>query len=291
MRHTLRFLTLLTATSLLAAGVTGVAGEAGAQATDVRRPPSLIRVQVIDTTGAAVGDVELTLMRGLRQVIASARTNAAGGHEFLVDLDSTDYSIVARKIGYARGDRFIAVERATVSAVVTLKPLPTNELPAVTITAVDLRRRSYHLEADDIAASDVPVRDALDIVHRLRPDMLVSRSGSWSGRVSVCPPLTNIWVNGRRYPGDFVIVDPFTVARMRTAGRGIQRVGMGNLTILSEIAPEHVAEMNYRDCFDDNMKRVGANNALFIVLKAGVDYRPGRPSFVVGDTTQVVVAR
>lgn len=281
----------LRSVSLALVATVMVAAAAGAQATDVRRPPSLIRVHVTDSAGAPVPDAEVALMRGLKQVLASARTNATGDHEFLVELDSTDYSVVARKIGYTRGDRFIAVERAAVNAHVVMKVIPANALPTVTVLVEDLKRKSYHIDADDIAATDVPVRDALEIVYRLRPEMLVSRSGSWSGRVSVCPPLSNVWVNGRRYPGGFVIVDPMVTARMRSAGRGIQRVGMGNLTILSEIAPEHVSEMNYRDCFENTMKRVGANNALFIVLKPGVDYRPGSGSYVIGDTARVVVAR
>lgn len=267
------------------------AGALHAQSTDARRTPAIIRVQVADSLGRAIDNAEVSLMRGLKTVVASGRSNAAGQHEFIVDLDSTDYSVVARKIGFSRGDRFVAVERNAIDALVTMRQFDANTLPTVNVTVRDLKRESYHIDADEIAGAKVPVNDALDILYRLRPDMLVSRSGSWSGKGSVCPPLSNVWVNGKRYLGAFTISDPFVVARMRAAGKGVQRIGGGNMTILSEIAPEHVAEMNYRDCFETNMKRVGSNNALFITLKPGVDYSHGRGTFVVGDTVVVASRR
>jgi hypothetical protein len=280
-------MTRLTRAVVLSTLVAGFATAAGAQATDVRRSPSLVRVQVTDSAGAPVDGAEIALMRGLKTVIASARTNNAGEHEFLVDLDSTDYSIVSRKIGYARGDRFIAAERSTIDAKVVMKKLP--GLPAVTVTAINLKRKSYHLDADDIVNADKVVNDGLDIVRFLKPDMASSRSG---GVTAGCPPMQNIWINGRWFPGNYVITDPLVRIRLRTAPRGVQMIGSGNATILSELAPEHIAEMNYVDCFEKNeTKRVGAINALFVTLKPGVDYRLGYGTFVAGDTTAVATAR
>jgi hypothetical protein len=270
---------------------TALAADARAQATDARKAPSTVRVHVSDSLGVPVGDAEVTLMRGLKEVIATARTNAGGDHEFIVDLDSTDYSIVARKVGYKRGDRFIAVERGMVSAPVVMKQIQ-GGLPSVTVTAAaDLRRKSYHIDADDIAASKTVVNDALDIVTYLRPDMITSRAGSPSGRSSSCGTMQDLWVNGRRYPANFVIPDQFVVTRARNKGRGLQRTNPGTITLLSEIRPEHISEMNYRDCFDDNMKRIGANNAVFITLKPGVAYKLGYGTFVMGDTAAVAASR
>lgn len=271
----------------VAFAVTGASAQ-----TDARRPPSTVRVHVTDSAGAPIADAEVSLMRGLKEVIAAARTNSGGDHDFIVELDSTDYSVVARKVGYSRGDRFIAIERATVTAPVTMKRLPNNGLPAVTVTAAaDLRRKSYHIDADDIAGAAHYVNDALDIVARLRPDMITSRAGSPGGRSSVCPTMQDVWVNGRRYPAKFVIADPLALIRARGIGRGLQRTNPGTITILSEIRPEHIAEMNYRDCFDDNMKRVGSNNALFVMLKPGVAYKLGYGTFVVGDTAVTAANR
>ena len=263
----------------------------GAQVTDARRAPTIVRVHVADSAGTPVADAEVTLLRGLKEAVATARTSAAGEHEFIVDLDSSDYSVVARKIGYARGDRFFAAERGTVDARVTMKRIE-GTLPTVTVTAVDFKRKSYHVDADEIAGATTYIGDALDIVQRLRPDMILSRSGSWGGRTRFgCPSLSYIWVNGRRYLADYVIVSDAVRMRAKGAGNRLARMAPGNATILSEIQPEHVAEMNYRDCFEEAVDRkVGSVNALFITLKPGVDFRPGRPSYVVGDTV-VVAAR
>jgi hypothetical protein len=264
-----------------------VAVAAASAQTDVRRAPSLVRVHVTDSLGAPVEGAEISLVRGLKTVVATARSSAAGDHEFLVDLDSSALSAVVRKIGYSRGDRFFNVERAAVDARVTIKRL--SDLPAVTVTAVNLRQKSYHLDADDIANSPTYVGDGIDIIRFIKPDMATSRSGSWSGRPSGgCAGMQNIWINGRWYPGGYVLVDPVVQTRMRTMGRGVSRIGAGNLTILSELAPEHIAEMNFSDCFEPNkLKRPGATNALFVTLKPGVDFRLGYGSFVVGDTAVV----
>lgn len=272
---------------LLSSALCALSSAVTAQATDTRRAPALLRVQVMDSTGTPVEGAEVSLMRGLRTVLSTARTNHAGEHEFLVDRDSTDYSLVARKVGYARGDRFIAVDKAAVDARVIMKQLPS--LPAVTVTAVNLKRKSYHLDADDIEISNTHVEDALDIVRFIKPDMATSRSG---GVGAGCPALQNIWVNGRWYPAGYVIVDPTMGLRMRVMSRGMRMMGPGNATILSEIAPEHIAEMNYVDCFEKNeTKRVGAINALFVTLKPGVGYRLGLGTYVAADTATVVAAR
>ena len=284
MPHTLRFARLV-----LTLGA--MAGAAHAQATDARRAASTIRVHVTDSLGAPVADAEVAVVRGLKQSVATARTDAAGDHSFIVDLDSSDYSVVARKVGYTRGDRFFAAERATVDARVTMKRIEA-ALPAVTVTVVDFKRQSYFIDADEIADSKVVVYDALDVVQRLRPDMILSRSGSLGTRTRIgCPSLSYIWVNGKRYLANFVIPNPMVQMRAKGAGNRIGRMAPGNATILSEIEPEHIAEMNYRDCFEQAVDRkVGSVNALFITLKPGVDYRPGARSYVTGDTI-VVTAR
>jgi hypothetical protein len=49
---------------------------------------------------------------------------------------------------------------------------------------------------------------------------------------------------------------------------------------LYEIHPEHIAEMQFHDCFDTSVPDVGGSNALFVVLKQGVAYSPGEGSYV-----------
>jgi hypothetical protein len=267
-----------------AATAATTAATTGAQATDARRSPSTIRVQVADSLGVPVEGAEVSIVRGLKGTLASARSDVSGNVSFIVDLDSADYSVVARKPGYSRGDRFFAAERNVVDARVTMKAIARDQLSPVTVTAVDLKRKSYFIDADDIGGSSVHVHDALDIVHRLRPDMLISRSGNWGGRMRTgCSAMTDVWVNGRRYMGAFVIVDEGVRQRVKGTGNRLARVGMGTLTILSQIEPEHISEMTYHDCFDTTVRGVGTQNAVFITLKPGVDYRPGGRSYVVGE--------
>lgn len=277
------FATRRTARPLAATlGILVVASTAlGAQPTDARRTPAVVRVQVADSSGVPVADADLSLMRGLRTVVATGRTDASGHHEFIVDLDSTEYSVVARRIGYTRGDRVFAVGGTAVNVPITMG-LARTVLPGVTVATDNARHESYYIDADQIAASTVELHDGLDIVQRLRPDMIISRSGAWGGRARYgCASLTHVWVNGRRYDNGFTIVSPAAAIRAKGAGNRPARMGTGNMTTLMEIAPEHIAEMYYRDCFDTNEQRYGATDALFIVLKPGVAYRPGRGTVVV----------
>jgi hypothetical protein len=58
------------------------------------------------------------------------------------------------------------------------------------------------------------------------------------------------------------------------------------VSVLSEIAPEHIAEIHYHDCFDTSMAAVGNNNAIFVVLKPGVVYEQDVGSFVISETEE-----
>jgi hypothetical protein len=53
-----------------------------------------------------------------------------------------------------------------------------------------------------------------------------------------------------------------------------------SMTVLSHIKPEHIAEMTYVDQFDHHVGKIGSEGGLFVVLKPGVVYEPGRDSYV-----------
>ncbi len=77
---------------------------------------------------------------------------------------------------------------------------------------------------------------------RLRPDMLTSRGGCDTG-------VQEVWVNGKRIvlpllPSGMAATRAFVGAPPRT------RFSYVPITVLSEIAPEHIQEMIYHDCFD-----------------------------------------
>ena len=46
--------------------------------------------------------------------------------------------------------------------------------------------------------------------------------------------------------------------------------------VLSEIKPEHIAEMTYLDEWDTSIDKLGAQGGLFVVLKPGIGYEPGK---------------
>lgn len=277
--------------TVFAAAVLAVlATSVGAQATDARTPPSLVRVTVADFKGIGVADAEVTLMLGLKTVVAKARTNAEGAHAFVINLDSTDYSVVVRKNGYARGDRFFAALSTTLDVAVTLNRAESES--AEETDAKQRRQRSYHIAADEIAATDAPLASAVDVVVRLRPDIVTSRSGTWGGDSRFgCPGIESIWVNDYRYISSFATPSLNVAMRAKGPGNRAARLGAGNMTFLSEIAPEHIEAIDYRDCFDSTESRLGTTNALFITLKDGVGYRPGHGTFVMGDTGPKLVRK
>lgn len=265
------------ANPLVAAAIllAGVASFASAQAS----PSVLVRVVAVDSSGAPVRSAELTITRGLRDVVARGTTDSLGAAALLVPgiSDSTDLQITMRKIGYPRGDRFFTVAPRDTTFVGLMVPRPLPTLAPVKVSAkADLKWKSYHIDADDIAGSDIPFTDAWDVVKRLRPDILTSRGGCDTG-------VQEVWVNGKhiRLP-----LPPFgmAAARARVGAPPRARFSYVPVSVLSDIAPEHIEEMTYHDCFDTSMAVVGSVNALFVTLKPGVEYVENVGSFVI-DTT------
>jgi hypothetical protein len=61
-------------------------------------------------------------------------------------------------------------------------------------------------------------------------------------------------------------------------------------SVLSSIKPEHIAELNYADCADFSVDRASGRNALFVVLKPGVQFKVGLGSMVADDVGTHAVA-
>ena len=260
-----------------ALGIMAIAGVAQAQTS----PHAFVRVTARDSTGAVVPAAELTVTRGLHDVMARGTTDE-GGHAVLsVDLKETeDLQVTMRKIGYARGDRFFELTpRGTAEVILTVGRQRSTDLAAVTVTAQrDLKRASYHLDADDIEKADVPVDNAWEMIKRLRPDMLTSRGGCETG-------VQEVWVNGKRIR---LPLRPtgLAAARARVGVPSRARFSYVPVSVMSDIAPEHIQEINYHDCFDASMAAVGSTNAVFIVLKPGVAYKQDVGSFVLDPVAQ-----
>lgn len=254
-----------------------VAGFAGAAA---QLPNGFVRVTAKDSTGAPVTAAELTVSRGLHDVIARGTTDD-NGHALLgVQVnDSTDLQVTMRKIGYRRGDFFFGVGPHDTASVTIVVGRPVTGLAPVRVTeAASLKFKSYYLDADQIEeAGGNPADNAWDVVKRLRPDMLTSRGGCGTG-------VREIWVNGKHIRLT-LLPTPMEAQRARVGAPPSARFGYVPLVVLSEIAPEHIQQIVYHDCFDTSVAMVGSTDAMFVTLKPGVVYQQDVGSFVVDQPT------
>jgi hypothetical protein len=250
------------------------AGTARAQRAAPRPPKqTIVRVFVVDSTGAAVTAAQLTVLHGLTEIVARGTTDQYGRASLGVPGNDGEYDLVIRKIGYARSDRFFEMgDRDTLALSVVIPPRIATSLEVVKVTAKeDLKTRVYSIDADAIAASKRPLFNSWDIITKLRPDMMGSRAPCAGDPI-------NLWVNGERIR--FVPTNDMALAREHVS-RQQSSNGMYDIVFaLYEIQPEHIAEMRFRDCFDTTVADVGGSNALFVVLKPGVVYEPGVGSFV-----------
>jgi hypothetical protein len=251
-----------------------IVSAAGAQTSPA--PRAFVRITAKDSTGVPVSDAELTVSQGLRNVVARGTTDGDGSGLLSFEVkDSTEFQVTLRKIGYPRGDRvFLAGPRDTTLLTITVgRARPSLEAVKVTASRDNARFNSYHLDADEIESTTVPLLDAWDMVKKLRPVMLTSRGGCETG-------VQEVWVNGKRIR---LPLRPTGMAAARAnVGAPLRaRYSYVPVSVLSDIAPEHIQEITYHDCFDHSMAAVGNNNAVFVVLKPGVTYQQNVGSFVV----------
>jgi hypothetical protein len=263
-------------TKLLPLGVIALFAATPTTAKSQSASRAVVRVSARDSSGVPVQRAELTVVHGLRDVIARGTTDDEGQGTLIVPdvKDSTDYQVVMRRIGYPRTDRFFSVGPRDTAKIELIVARHNATLPTVRVTAeADVLRKSYYLDADDIANSDWHFVTGWDVLKRLRPDMLTSRGGCETGA-------QEIWVNGKRIRLPLL---PTGMARA-TALVGVPsraRFTYTPVSVLSEIEPEHIESITYHDCFDHTMAVVGSVNAVFVVLKPGVMYQENVGSFVV----------
>jgi hypothetical protein len=263
-----------------------------------------VEILVRDSAGAPVAGAEASVVQGLNLSRAGGTTDDRGRVSLsIADVASThdDYQLVVRKIGFARTERFFRFQRDTMSFEIQLRRVPQELTPVVVTAEEDLKRKSYHIDAEAIANSDRVLIDATDILAKLRPDMICGRScnpmagvaARTRNPVRACPglafsqptrcpvndapvsPNTNVWVNGKRLR--MVIPDEMAMARQTGVLSGLMP---GTMTVLSEIKPEHISEMTYVDELDASIGKIGSEGGLFIVLKDGVVYEPGKESYI-----------
>ncbi len=277
------------AVSVAAITVAGLGALAGAQSPR----EILVRVRVVDTARAPIAGAEVSIVRELKTQLASGLTDGLGTRDLRVPRSDGEYQIVVRRIGYQRTERFFARPVSDTVAVQIDLHRAVQELAPVKVTEQEDRtRRHYHLEADEIASSDRPLYDATDVLAKIRPEMMGN---------SDCA-LANVWVNGQRViyppPNEMALArrghppappPPPTLVFQGdgSSGRAMpaspaQRVAEDPWSALAAIKPEHILEINYIDCYIyDPVHKKGSDDAVYIALKPGIGYDPGRGSFVV----------
>jgi hypothetical protein len=238
-----------------------------------RPDTSVVRVRVSDSAGVAIPDAEVSVVRALNTVLATGTTDSAGRRVFTLSGVTGDVELIVRRIGYRRADRFFTLAGDdTASFGIALWRVIQTLKPVKVSARADAKRKAYYIDADAIAKSEHLLFSALDIVGKLRPDMIVGRG---------CPGIQNVWVNGHRI--FMVPIDEMARAR-RHAGLNA-KLNLEVQSILTSIRPEHVAEMTFNDCFESYIKINHGANSVFVVLKPGVGFEPGLGSYVAEDTT------
>jgi hypothetical protein len=273
----------LVATGALA---TRTAAQAAPAAQVPATPALIVNVHVVDSTGTAIEGADAAVLVGLSDLKATGSTDPSGRVSLSVPEPTGDYQLVVRKIGYNRSDQFFPGKRGRLTFDVVMRRTAQSLAPVRVTAREDLKRKSYFIDADEIAKHADELIDASDILRKLKPDMICGRScrrgggGMPSARSVLARP--NAWVNGRRILT--IVTDP--VCSLGQRGM-LAHLNVGTLQVLCEIRPEHIEQIQYIDEFDNSIGKIGSNNALFIALKEGVVYEPGSASYVREPTAPI----
>lgn len=271
---------------------------APSQAQDKR--PTLLRLLVTDSVGTPVAGAEVTALRGLGRTLGVAITGSDGRRSMLLPReDDKDYELGIRRLGYLKGTQFFRINADTLDITVKLRTAPQMLETVVVTPEEDLRRKRFFIDADQIVASERPIRNALDVVTKLRPDMIKPPG---QGIYTRCG-LDYVWINGKRIV--FPPINPSLATTTRIQRQAVNRtrqrsgsalsvsgqsaINLSVQSVLHSIKPEHIEEMKFVDCWDTEMKMARAQGGLFVVLKEGVGFRSGRGSYVAFDTSDAVV--
>jgi hypothetical protein len=242
-----------------------------------------VRVRVVDTAGNALQGAEITLSRGLKQVVAHGQSDTRGQRALAAPRVGEPIQVTARKLGYAPANQFVSPDDDTAIDVRLVMHVVVQTLAPVAVTAREsILRKRNHLDSDDIENSPRPIFDGLDAITKLRPDIVDPPENSPADPCG----LFYLWVNGRRIflPSDSErLDDPMMESRLKALAPAPPKwIGFA----LSKIKPEHIEEVTYKGCNDTSMEGVAGRNAAFIVLKPGIGYDWQTGTFVIaGDKT------
>jgi hypothetical protein len=270
-----------------------------------QRPETLVRVRVVDTADAPVVSAEVSAVHGLNTVLVRATTDWRGSARIMVARDGDEMQIAVRRLGFQRGAQFIHPDKDSLVITIRLQRTATELAPVHVTAQEDIKRKHFHIGADEIEASPRPIVSGLDVITKLRPDMMDPPGGNglrwynpYSGKsaslLTRCG-MYNVWINGERivYPPIDQGVALKAIA-IRQAQMGawphIGPSGLGATPIdvqsaLERIRPEHIDEITYLMCGDTTVNRANGDNAVYVTLKPGVKYDMVRGSYVVSTAT------
>jgi hypothetical protein len=241
---------------------------------------TIVRITVIESDSVRLAGVNLAISRADVGAILAGRTNTSGEHLFRVPLSKDKYMVLARFPGFAPTESpFNSAQGDTIDLIMRLERVPATQLAPV---AVEVSSSRYVLDASRIAESNRQIRDAFEALRKLKPSMLYDRDRC-KGEV-----VENVWINGRRVlfmasnvpilgKGATRTVGPM---KIRTIGGGARSEPPAVDSVLASVRAEHVGEIRLVNCWDTSLPGVGANNALYVTLKPGVDWDWKRGSFV-----------
>ncbi|HEV8445211.1 MAG TPA: carboxypeptidase-like regulatory domain-containing protein [Gemmatimonadaceae bacterium] len=293
---------------MLGAGLLFVASAMNAGAQQPVHPPLTINVRVVDSGAVAISGAEVAVVQGLNDARASGNTDVRGLVSLTISDPDGNYQIIVRKIGFVREAEFFHARSGPLNFQVVMHRAVQSLAPVQVNAQEDVTRKSYFIDADEIAKHADQLIDATDILKKLRPDMICGRScfpmqaagQATKTPVRKCPTLafqprrtcpvvsdpnpslsTNVWVNGvwiRSIATDTVC---------QTGRRGILAgLSPGSMQVLCEIQPEHIEQITYADEFNTTVGKPHSDSAIYIVLKQGVAYQPGAKSYVVDESPE-----
>jgi hypothetical protein len=261
-----------------------------------RKDSTVFFVDILDERGEGMTDARVSIISGLTQTLDSSGTDTTGLAQLQVPGAAGDVQIKVTRLGYQQYRQFYQMSVAdTIIAQVAMRRVA-QQLGAINVTA--RRKRIYSLDENEIAKSKRPIGNALEAVTKLKPAMFGDRLRDMDG----CGTVDYIYVNGRRIftPPDDAIMPRIPPARVssrstrgqtsilmrNTAPMAPKQYGANNgvRAVLSVIKPEHIAEMTYVDCSDTTIPGLHVNNAMYVVLKYGVEYDDRRGSVFTKDS-------
>jgi len=287
---------------LIAAAATGAVSQ------EPVRPPLTINVRVVDSAAVAVVGAEVTVVQGLNDTRANGTTDARGVASLTIANPDGNYQIIVRKIGLLREAEFFHARPGPLTFQVVMHRAVQSLAPVEVNAREDVTRKSYFIDADEIARHADELIDATDILKKLRPDMICGRSCSplqaagaaTKAPVRKCPTFAfqprrtcpvvndpnpslaaNVWVNGvwiRSIATD-------TICQMGRRGM-LAGLSPGSMQVLCEIQPEHIEQITYADEFNTSVGKPHSDSAIYIVLKQGIAYEPGARSYVVDESAE-----